>query len=244
VRAALCAASLAVALAGLLAAPTAWSATTLKQAVNGVFPGAGPDFVSGLGTTGTAGFAGGGPGGGAFGPPQGGAGFGPRGGTLAPQGRTVTPPAGTGSFRTVPGLNSSGSPGGGRGFAGGPGGTSDITAALAYAKAHDPGTRWALIVSSEQEAASAVIRGESVAAMGGFTGRETVLTSAYLARLVRSAEARYFLLGGQGRFGPGGGNNAAVSTIESTCKQVTSGSISSGTLYDCAGKADAIAAAG
>ena len=88
-----------------------------------------------------------------------------------------------------------------------------------------------------------MIRGESVAAMGGFTGRETVLTNAYLARLVRSGEARYFLLGGQGRFGPGGGNNAATQTIMSTCKQVTTSSVSSGTLYDCAGQADAIATA-
>ena len=75
--------------------------------------------------------------------------------------------------------------------------SAQIEPALAYAKAHHPGTRWALIVSSEQAAAPAVIKGESVAAMGGFTGRETVLTSSYLASLVRSGEARYFLLGGR-----------------------------------------------
>jgi hypothetical protein len=79
--------------------------------------------------------------------------------------------------------------------------------------------------------------------MGGFTGRETVLTHAFLAKLIRSGEARYFLLGsgggfGGGGFGPGGGNNAAIQTIESTC---TSVSAVSG-LYDCAGKADAILA--
>ena len=78
--------------------------------------------------------------------------------------------------------------------------------------------------------------------MGGFTGRETVLTHSYLAKLIRSGEARYFLLGGGGGFGggPGGGSNAAIQTIESTC---TSVSAVSG-LYDCAGKADAILGAG
>jgi 4-amino-4-deoxy-L-arabinose transferase-like glycosyltransferase len=126
--------------------------------------------------------------------------------------------------------------------------SSSIDVALAYAKAHDPGTRFALVVSSETEAADAVIRGESVAAMGGFTGRETVLTNAFLARLISSGEARYFLLGTGGGFGggpggPGGTNNAAVTTITSTCKAVTSVSTAGGTLYDCAGAASAIAAA-
>ena len=87
-----------------------------------------------------------------------------------------------------------------------------------------------------------MIKGESVAAMGGFTGRETVLTSSYLASLVRSGEARYFLLGGTGGFGFGG-NNEAVSLVTSICKPVPiAGSTS--TLYDCARKSSAIAAAG
>ena len=34
-----------------LVAPAAWSATTLEAPVNGVFPGAGPNFVSGLAAT-------------------------------------------------------------------------------------------------------------------------------------------------------------------------------------------------
>jgi hypothetical protein len=85
-----------------------------------------------------------------------------------------------------------------------------------------------------------VIAGEPVASMGGFTGRETVLTNAYLAALVRNGEARYFLLSsGGGGFGRGG-NNAAVSTVESQCTAVSAVS----GLYDCAGKADAIESAG
>jgi hypothetical protein len=241
--------ALSLAFLALTAAPAAWSATTLTAAVNGVFPGAGPNFVSGL-TRGGGGFGGFGGGGRAFGPPGGGRFYG------APGGGRFNGPSPGGTFRGAPpaGLNLPGlRPGGTRAGGGLPGGfgggdSADITAALKYAKAHAPGTRWALIVSSEQAAAQTVIKGESVAAMGGFTGRETVLTSSYLSSLVASGEARYFLLGGGGGFGPGGGNNAAVNTITSTCRQVASSSwagasgSSSGTLYDCAGKAAAIAA--
>ena len=108
-----------------------------------------------------------------------------------------------------------------------------------------------MIVQSEQEAATAVIAGEPVASLGGFTGRETVLTNSYLARLINRGEARYFLLGGQsGVGGPGGTSNAAVSTITSICKAVSIRRrqalrpARSATLYDCAGKAEAIASAG
>jgi hypothetical protein len=84
--------------------------------------------------------------------------------------------------------------------------------------------------------------------MGGFTGRETVLTRSFLSSLVRSGQARYFLVGGSGGFGPGGSSNAASSLIESTCTAVFSmawsSSGSGGTLYDCADKADAIGNAG
>jgi 4-amino-4-deoxy-L-arabinose transferase-like glycosyltransferase len=175
--------AVAVAVAALLAAPTVWSATTFKSAVNGVFPGAGPGYVSDR-----SGFGG----------------------------------AGLGAF-----------------------GSTDLTSAVAYVESHGATRRFGLIVDSEQEAASAVVSGEPVAAMGGFTGRETVLTNAYLAKLVRNGEARYFLLGGAGRFGgPGGTSNAAISTITSTCTAVTTASTGGATLYDCAGKAAAIAAEG
>jgi 4-amino-4-deoxy-L-arabinose transferase-like glycosyltransferase len=220
-------AALSVAAAGFLVAPAAWSESTLEAPVNGTFPGAGPDFVSGLGGTSTGRFVfGGGPGGGSA-----------RG--------SFTPPAGAGQFGGPPtGARAGGSPGG---FGGG---SSDIAAALKYAEAHGAASRFALIVSSEQEASSYVVKGENVAAMGGFTGRETVLTSSYLSSLVRSGQARYFLLGGSGGFGPGGQSNAATSLIESTCTAVSSSAWSSsstssgGTLYDCVGKADAIASAG
>jgi 4-amino-4-deoxy-L-arabinose transferase-like glycosyltransferase len=143
-----------------------------------------------------------------------------------------------------------GAPGAGGGPGGLGGGSGDVDAALAYVQSHGAASRFGLIVTSEQEAASAVIAGEPVAALGGFTGRETVLDAEYLARLVRDGDARYFLLGGSGRFaGTGGSSNAAVSTIESTCAVVPAAdwagsSSGQATLYDCSGAADAIEATG
>jgi len=238
VAALVAAGAIGLGLAGLLVAPAVWSSTTLKSAVNGVFPGAGPDFVSALSSlSATGGFAGPGGGGGArFGTPPGGGG----GGSFAP------PANGGGGF--APPTNGGGGFGGGglgRGTSSG-----DVTAALRYVENHGAASRFGLIVTSEQEAAQYVIDGEPVAAMGGFTGRETVLTPSYLSSLVRSGDARYFLLSVAGGFGGGDANNTAIRTITSVCKAVpssswnTTGSISGGTLYDCAGKADAIAASG
>src|SRR5205814_5441746 len=129
---------------------------------------------------------------------------------------------------------------GGLGGAFGGSSTAEIQAALKYVEAHGAGSRFGLIVSSETSAASAVIRGEPVASMGGFTGRETVLTSSLLSSLVRTGQARYFLLGGSSGFGAGT-QNAAVQTITSTCTAVRTSAwtsfSSTGVLYDCAGKA-------
>ena len=86
-----------------------------------------------------------------------------------------------------------------------------------------------------------MIKGESVAAMGGFTGRETVLTPAYLASLVRSGEARYFLLDSTGGLGFRRRTTPPSRSSSGLRRHVSSAS--SGTLYDCAGKAAAIAAA-
>jgi hypothetical protein len=235
--------ALGLAVATLFAAPAVWSSTVFKNAVSGVFPGAGPNYLSGASAVG----GGGGPGGGTFrgrgnfgGPPSGTRPSG--GGGFTPPGGTGTPPSGGGSRL-----------GGRAGFNGGTTSSASLTTALKYVESHGATKRFGLIVQSEQEAATAVIAGEPVASLGGFTGRETVSTNSYLARLISRHEARYFLLGGQsGVGGPGGTSNAAVSTITSICKAVSvttssaSGASSGGsaTLYDCAGKAEAIASAG
>jgi 4-amino-4-deoxy-L-arabinose transferase-like glycosyltransferase len=228
-RAAVVAASLAVAVAGLLAAPAAWSRTTHFTAVNGVFPGAGPTYAgiaSGRSDGSQGGFPGRGPG--TFG----------RDGAAPPTfGQGGTPPSGLGRGGVQPGLGQGGgTPAGpGRGMSGT---SADAEAALAYAKRQGSGTRFTLIVGSEQQAAPLVIEGEDVAAMGGFTGRETVLTDALLERLVSSGEARYFLVGDGVGFRSFG--NEGVDTIASTCTEVSAAewsgeteSTGGSTLYDC-----------
>ncbi len=227
---ALAATALALGIGALLLPPAAWSKSVLDTPVNGVFPGAGPSYAGG-----GLGF-----------PRPGGRGAPPRGmvggqGGLPPGlfGGNGGPPPQGGFGAGPPGM---------------PGGGSGDTArrALAYAKGEaEPGAvRFLLILSNEQAAAPLVIDGESVAAMGGFTGRETVLTRPYLSRLVADGDARFFLLGG--RFGgPFGSTNSAFALIESVCEPVPEESWNTGgdedglsggqTLYDCAGKAPAIA---
>jgi 4-amino-4-deoxy-L-arabinose transferase-like glycosyltransferase len=248
-RAIVAAAAVAVSIFGFHVAPAAWSASTIEAAVNGVFPGAGPNFVSGLTTSQPGGFAFGGRPDGGFGQAPGLGQAPDADGGLSPPGGGFTPPDDGGfSPPTRGGL--------GGGFGAGPGGAGsvDVSAALEYVKSHGATDRFALIVSSEQTAAPYVIDGESVAAMGGFTGRETVLTNAYLAKLVADGDARYFLLGGGG-FGRFESSNEAVDTIESTCRQVPSSAWSSSssdttqgsggqTLHDCGGRSAAILAAG
>jgi 4-amino-4-deoxy-L-arabinose transferase-like glycosyltransferase len=186
-------AAVVVALCALLVAPAAWARSTHEAAVNGVFPGAGPSFVSGLADGGGFGFAG------------------PRGFGGLPEGG---------------------------GFGGSADGSS-LDEVLAYVTQNGATARFPLIVASEQEAAPSIVSGSKVAAMAGFTGRETVLTPSYLARLVESGDARYFLLG-EGGFGSRGQNDA-VALIESACTRVTGwSSDGAGTLYDCAGAADRI----
>jgi 4-amino-4-deoxy-L-arabinose transferase-like glycosyltransferase len=240
-RRTLAAAALGLGVGTLLAAPAAWSATTLKSAVDGVFPGAGPNFVSGLSAGRSGAFLAGPRTFGGASRPAPPSGLGPPAGLGG--GTPPAPPAGA----APGGLGGGRSPGAAAGAGpAGAAGSTGIADALAYVKTHGASSRFGLIVQNEQEAASSVIAGEPVASMGGFTGRETVLTSTYLARLVRSGEARYFLLGETGfRGGPGGTSNAAVATITSACTVVASASwaessSAGGTLYDCAGKADAI----
>ncbi|MGC9974610.1 MAG: glycosyltransferase family 39 protein [Gaiellaceae bacterium] len=285
--------ALGVAVASFLVAPAAWSETTLKTAVNGTFPGAGPNYSNGTAFMGGGGGAAapGGNGGsgvpstnangtggvvGGMGSPTGQGGNGQQPAPLSlgsggfgsakktsgqqPPSRNALP-GGSGTTGMPSGLKSpsgSSSRAAGRGIAGngipgsGNGSSGEITTALTYALTHGATKRFALIVTSEQEAAPFVIQGKSVAAMGGFTGRETVLTSSYLARLVGAGQARYFLIDTSSGFSMGSVSNKAVNLISSTCRKVrtTSWSKKSSTgnantaLYDCAGRAAAIRDAG
>ena len=133
---------------------------------------------------------------------------------------------------------------GGGGFGGD---NAGLTQALAYVRQHGGGT---IAVSSQSGAATAIIQsGSDVAGIGGFSGRESEVTTTWLADAVRSGRVRWVLTSGSA--GGVGGNDGRVgsSKVMAAVAQVgrkvtvTSGS-STTTLYDLSGRADALAAAG
>jgi 4-amino-4-deoxy-L-arabinose transferase-like glycosyltransferase len=214
---------LAAALGLLLLAPASWAVQTLDHATQGTFPAGGPSQV---------GFGGGGPGGG----PGGGGPGGTRGGF----GGGAPPGAAGGQLG-----RGTGGPGGGMG--GGPfgGENAGLTQAVAYARQHGGG---AIAVSSQSGAASAIIQsGSDVAGIGGFSGRESQVTTAWLADAVRNGKVRWVLASGDGGFGGNDGRVGSSQVMAAVAQvgrkvTITSGS-STTTLYDLSGRADALAAA-
>jgi hypothetical protein len=242
--------AIAIVLGGLLLAPAVWAQSTQRAAINGVTPGAGPSAVSGLVTSNGGGFGG-------FGPRFGGGG-GPPG---AFGGAGAGPPPGGGFGGRRGGFGPPGGAGGG-GF----GGVQGTTQALTYVAAHGGAGRFPLIVAGQQGISSMVTAGSRIAAMGGFTGRETVMSAGAIARLVSDGDARYFLLSGGTAFNGGtSGATGAPGAIAAVCSTVSTSAWNpsnsgtggfggfgafggfgggGGTLYDCAGKADALRSAG
>ena len=233
------AAILAAALGLLLLAPASWAVQTVGHATNGTFPAGGPA---------SAGFGGGGRGG-----PGGGGPGGNFPGAGGQAGQAGTPPAG------APGSGSAGSATTGNGSATGPGAggfggmggggfggdNAGVTQALAYVKQHGGGT---IGVSSQSGAASAIIQsGAKVAGIGGFSGRESEVSTQWLADAVRSGRIRWVLTSGSSGFGGNDGrvgSSKVMAAVEKVGKKVTvtSGSTTV-TLYDLSGRADALAAA-
>ncbi len=272
--------ALAAALAALLAAPTVWAFDTLGHATSGTFPSGGPaSALSGGGGPGGAGGFGGRPGA----PRAGGASggqvlFGPGGGAAAGSGGAGAPPAagglvGGGSAGASAGIPTGAPPsgslpgrsaGGAAGFSGpigpaGPGGGGSLTEVLSYVEAHGGGT---IAVSSQSSAASAILSEHAnVAGIGGFSGRESDVTVAWLAQEVRARKITWVLdeqsgAGGAGRL-PGDtrtGSNTAMAAVAKACTRVTlSGSSATSTsttaatsaaLYDCKGAAAVLASVG
>jgi 4-amino-4-deoxy-L-arabinose transferase-like glycosyltransferase len=244
----------------LLLAPAVWAVDTLAYATSGTFPSGGPESAQK------------GPGGGPMGRIRGA--FGPRGSLRnllgAPAGRPQLfgagpggPPQGGAVGQAPPGpapfLARGGGPtfGGGRGRLGGQfGDDRSIAAVLSYVTGHGGGT---IAVSSQSSAAAAIIdRNANVAGIGGFSGRESDVSVAWLAQEVHSGRIRWVLAeGSAGRPGVPGdtrvGAKPAMSAVASACRSVPlpaaaesstrSGSASS-RLYDCEGRTAALAAAG
>jgi 4-amino-4-deoxy-L-arabinose transferase-like glycosyltransferase len=236
--------ALAVALGALLIAPASWATQTLGHATSSTFPAGGP-ASQGMG----GGPGGGGPGG-MRGGPGGGGGFGGANGGVPPQlpGGTgssssgqVAPPAGFSLGGGGGNTTNNAQGAGGLGAAGGGGmfgGNANLTEALAYAKSHGGGT---IGVSSQQGASDAIIRsGSDVAALGGFSGRESEVSATWLAQAVKDGRIRYVLTDGTNAMGNDGrvGSSALMAVVQRVGKQT---SVSG--LYDLQGTAAAIAAA-
>ena len=256
-RGAVVGAGLAVGVAAMLAAPTAWAASVLDSRY------AGSSFDASAGPAGGFGPGGGGPrvGGGprptqapaerTAGLPGGGApggelpGGGPPGGGFPGGGEGD--PGEPGGFGGPGGLGRAGGPGGGLG--GGIFGSTSLTASqqqlYRYVSAHRDGAGYLLAVSSWSEASAYILAtGQEVMPMGGFSGSVPEPTLARVKQLVAAGQLRFFLLGGAGGFaGPGRGGAGGTATqvaswVESSCAAVPAadyGAASGGTetLYAC-----------
>jgi 4-amino-4-deoxy-L-arabinose transferase-like glycosyltransferase len=278
----------ATALAGLFAAPAAWAAETLGHATSSTFPAGGPASAGGFGGPGggPGGFGGRGgagrPGGLGFGGPPGAPG---QSGAALPGGAGATGGSssntGSSTLRSLFGGRGPGGPAGG-GFGGrgpgGPGGggfggfggdSTTLKAAISYAKAHGGG---AIGVSSQSSAAAAILTSNAdVAGLGGFSGRESSVSAAWIAMEVAHGRLRWVIDNSNQDFQARGdtrtGSQSAMAVVTKACPSVTvttpaagSGSTTSGNapttgksatgsssatsvkMYDCQGRAAAILA--
>ena len=227
----------AVAMAALLAAPSAYTVQTVGHATSGTFPAGGPE---------SAAFGGGGPGGGG---PAGGGGGGGAGRFGGGRGRFGGGPPAVSQLFQNPGSSAGGAGGfgGGGGVAGGPGGfggdSASLTAAVQYAAAHGGGE---IGVSSQSTAAAAILDGyTNVAGLGGFSGRESSVSASWIAMELREGRLRWVITDDtQGVSLPGDtrtGSQGAMDVVAKTCRPVTlSSNGATGQMYDCLGRATAI----
>ncbi len=243
-------AAVGLGIAASLAAPTAYTLTTVREGHTGSIVTAGPAGASMMGGRG-------GPGGGGFGD----GGFGGRvpgqngNGTTQGQGRPGNgfPGPGTGGF---PGAGTGGFPGGGMpgqnqqgegGRTGGAGGAmggllngASVTAeAKKLLETDSDQYTWAAAAIGSQNAASYQLStGEPVMAIGGFNGTDPSPTLAQFKKYVEDGRIHYFISsgsGGRGAMGGGSGTSSQITSwIEATFKKVTVGSA---TFYDLTQKA-------
>jgi 4-amino-4-deoxy-L-arabinose transferase-like glycosyltransferase len=138
-----------------------------------------------------------------------------------------------------------------------------------YARAHRPGTRWLVLTDASTVAAPMILLGADAGSLGGYNGTDPALDGPALAQLVERHDARYVLLGGA--YWSRGGNHATAA-VERACRGISQTAIRPAarvaaggaserrhlrvpvrsvvlppgpdtlTLYDCMGRAAALAA--
>ena len=109
-------------------------------------------------------------------------------------------------------------------------------------RSHGGGT---IAVSSQSGAAGSIITsGADVAALGGFSGRESEVSVSWLADAVRDGRISWVVAESGGGMRDGRtGSSTVMAAVEQTCTPVSlSADGSSTTFYDCRGQADALAA--
>ncbi|HUB76296.1 MAG TPA: glycosyltransferase family 39 protein [Solirubrobacteraceae bacterium] len=240
--------ALSLALAALLVAPGVWAVDTLGYSTVGTFPAGGPARYNSAAVTTAINFAARGLGGGAPG------GQGPPGG--AP--RSAGAPTGSSPVSSLFG-------GGqqprsfGAGSQGRPGTIDDrgLRRIIAYVAAHGGGT---LAVSSQSNAANAIVAQDAnIAGLGGWSGRESDPSIAWLAQEVDDGRIRWIFNQQDGNFGaPADGRPGDTALLDAAAKvcsrEVTSvgakpwqgptfaDGVAAPGLYDCQGKGAALAA--
>jgi 4-amino-4-deoxy-L-arabinose transferase-like glycosyltransferase len=226
----------AAAIAVGLAAPAAYTLSTVRTAHSGALPTAGP--------AGSTGGPGGGPGGrpggfrGRFAGGPGGQFGGPAGfatGNRSAGGNAPASANGVGAGNGFPGANRfapgngfPGNRGGGAGLLNGSQSNATLNAALASGASK---YRWvAAAVGANQAAGYQLATGLPVMAIGGFNGSDPAPTLSQFEAYVKAGQIHYFIAGGMGG-GPGGGGTSSqiASWVEST---FTSQSLGGVTVYD------------
>jgi hypothetical protein len=120
------------------------------------------------------------------------------------------------------------------------GDSQGLAQAVAYVKSHGGGT---IAVSSQSGAAGELISsGADVAAIGGFSGRESQVSVQWLADAVADGRIRWVLTDGNGGAMPQDGRVGAGEVMAVAARIGDPVSSVSG-LYDLQGKADALRAA-
>jgi hypothetical protein len=244
-------AALACGLGLLLIGPAIWSVDTLGHPTSGTFPTGGPESASAMGGPGGTGGASrpsvrplsniGGQSTNAVGRPFGKG----MGGAKGFGGAGAPPlPGGTGGAPSM------------AGGAGGMFGGEDLTSVVAYTEAHGGS---AIAVESQSEAAASIIEsGAEVAGIGGFSGKESSVSAAWLEERIESGAISWIYTSGSGGtnggpaggargFGggmiggppggpagntPGGdtrtGSESAIDTVVKSCTKVSSSELESG----------------
>ncbi|MGH2939900.1 MAG: ArnT family glycosyltransferase, partial [Solirubrobacterales bacterium] len=195
----------------LLVGPAIWSVETLGHPTSGTFPTGGPESASTMG----------GPGGAPAGGVRTSARMGFKG-TNAPG----LPSRESGPLAMGEGFGGTGGPpsmSGGTtgGAAGGMFGGEDLTSVLEYTEAHGGGT---IAVDSQSGASASIIEeGAEVAGIGGFSGKESSVSAAWLEERIESGAISWIYVGGSGggmTGGPGGeagdtrtGSESAIDTV-------------------------------